>query len=416
MTRHSARLMDQSQQYMYGYGYAGFGTGRYKDGGSIHDYRPYDPPLRRDPYELKPMISSLTNTHYGSHTGRHSLGGGVPSLQSGLVVSPLQMPNFTSSPETPDKGYAYSGHTSSQGIANGYGPAGWVFQEKNRCRNQESRVSEVLQARSDPVTYLRQRYPDPISPYGSNTDWGPNISPMEHMSVSFNESLSFPYPESPTTCANCRNHHHTEGFLGHHPEQRGVDSYTDFRAQRTRNYFLRPTDENFLSNRQLPTQNTGRVVPPNDHLDVPYLEQPKPRSHIRKSNAANAPGNPLIVPTDEDGADNGLSKKRKRKPRVLRPRKPRTLTIEGKAHAKAVRDCPGGACADCRRKKTKARDALVTNLVFNTLIDVPSALTSYQRIYPWNPQKTLHGLNPQHRIMALGISTLCSIDHLRRTT
>ena len=401
---------------MYGYGYAGFGTGIYKDGDSIHDYRPYDPPVRRDPYELKPMISSLANTHYGSHTGRHPLGGGVPSLQSGLVVSPLQMPSFSSSPETPDKGYTFSGNNSYQGIAYGSGPAGWMLQEKNRCRNQESGVSEVLQARSHPVTHLRQRYPDPVSAYGSNTDWGSNVSPMEQMSVSFNESLSFPYPESPATCANCRNHHHMEGFPGHRPEQTGVDSYTDFRVQRTRNYFLRPTDENFLLKRQLSTQDTGRVVPPNDHLDVPFLEQPKPRFHIRKSGAANAPNNPLIVPTDEDGADNGLSKKRKRKPRVLKPRKPRTLTIEGKAHAKAVRDCPGGACTDCRRKKTKARDPLVTNLVFNTLIDVPSALTSYQTTYPWNHLKTLHGLNPQHRIMALGISTLCYIDHLKKTT
>lgn len=416
MTRHSARLMDEGQQYVYGYGYAGFGTGRYRDGGSIQEYRPYDPPVRRDPHELKPMISSLANTHFGSNTGRHSLGGGVPSLQSGLVVSPLQMPNFTSSPETPDKGYAYSGNIPSQGIANGYGPAGWVFQEKNLCRNQESRFSEVLQARSDPVTHLRQRYPDPISPFGSNTDRGPNLSPMEQMSVSFNGSLSFPYPGSPTTCANCRNNHHMEGLLGHHPEPRGVDAYTDFRVQRTRNYSLRPGDMNLLSNRQLPTQDTGRVVPPNDYLDVPILEQPKPRFDIRKSNAANAPDAPLIVSTKEDGADNGLSKTRKRKPRVLKPRKPRTLTIEGKAHAKAVRVCPGGACADCRRKKTKARDPLVTNLVFNTLIDVPSALTSYQRTYPWNHLKTLHGLNPQHRIMALGIPTLCSIDHPRRMT
>ena len=51
---------------------------------------------------------------------------------------------------------------------------------------------------------------------------------------------------------------------------------------------------------------------------------------------------------------------------------------------KAVRECPRGACADCKRKKTKARDPLVTNLVFYTLTSVPSALTGYQRTWPWS--------------------------------
>lgn len=412
--------MDQSQQHMYGYGYTGFGTGGYKPGVSAHDLRPYNPPERRDPYEQKPMISSLAHSHHGSHTGRYPLGGGVPSSQAGLVVSPLQMPSFNTSPETLDKSCAYPGGTSSQGVPNGYGPAGWAFPERFHRTNQESGVSDFMQVRSDPVAHLRLRYPASISPYGSNADWRPNISPTEQLSVSFNDALNFPYPESPTTCANCRNHNRMDGFPGHHHEQRGVDSYTDFRVQRTMDYFLRPTNEGFLSNRQLVTQDTGRVVPHNDHLDVPCLEQPKLRHHIRKPSAADAPDTPLIVSADEDGASNGLRRKHKRKPRVLKPRKPRTLTSEGKAHAKAVRHCPGGACADCRRKKTKARDPPVTNLVFNTLIDVPSALTNYQRIYPWNllisGLQTLPGLSPQHRTMALGISTPCSIDHLKRTT
>ena len=412
--------MDQSQQYMYGYGYAGSVPGRYKESVSCHDYRPYYLPERRNPCEHKPMISSFAHTHQGCHDRRHSRGGEVPNYQSGLVVSPLQNTDFTTSPGTSDKGYAYSGNTSSQGIANGYGPAGWAIQQTVHCRNQESGISGVMQARSDPTTHLRQRYPDPTSPYGSNTGWNPNVSPIEQMSVSFNDALVFPYLESPTTCADCPNHPHMDGVPVYHHDQRGIDSYTNSRFQGTKNYFLRPAADNVLSKRQLPSQGIGRVAPHDDRLDVPCLEQPKLRSHIRKLTSANAPNEPVMVHADEHGANNNLSKRRKRKPRVLKPRKPRTLTNEGKAHAKAVRDCPGGACADCRRKKTKARDPPVTNLVYNTLIDVPSAFTSYQRTCPWNLLKsglqTLHGLNPQHRIMALGISTLCSIDHLRRTT
>ena len=362
--------MDQSQQYMYGYGYTGlgtFGTGEYKEGVSVPGFRSSYSPERRDPYEQKPMISSLAHTHHGYHTGRHPLGGGVPSSQAGLVVSPLQIPDFNASPETLDKSCAYSGNTLCQGDANGYGPAGWAFLERIYCVNQESGVSEVMQVRSDPVAHLRPRYPDSISPYGSNANWRPILSPTEQLSVSFNDALTFPYPESPTTCANCQNHHRMDGFLGHHHEQRGVDSCTDSRVQRPRDYFLRPTDEDFLSNRQLVTQDTRRVVPHNDHFDVPLLEHPKPRFHIRKPSAADGPDTSLIVPADEDGVSSGVNRNHKRKPRVVKPRKPRTLTNEGKAHAKAVRDCPGGACTDCKRKKTKARDPPVTNLVSTRL-------------------------------------------------
>lgn len=415
--------MDRSQQYMYGYGNTGFrtfGTGGYKEGISVHDFGPYYPPERRDPYEQKPIIPSLGYTDHGSHTGRYPLGWGVSSFQAGLSVSSPQVPSFNTSLETLDKSCAYSGNASPQGVENGHGTAGWVSAERFHRIDQESGVSEAMQMKRDPVAHLRQRYPDSINSYGSNADLRPNVSPTEQLTVSFNGGLTFPYPKSPTTCASCRNLHRVDGFPGHHHGQRDVDPYTDFRVQRTRDYFFGPSDEDFLSNPQLVTQDTGRSVSHNDHLDVPFLEQPKLRLHNRKPSAADAPDTPLIVHASEDDANNGPRRKYKRKPRIPKPRKPRTLTIKGKAHAKAVRDCPGGACADCRRKKTKARDPPLTNLVFSTLIDVPSALTSYRRIYQWNllisGLQTLHGLSPQRRIMALGISTPCCIDHLRRMT
>ena len=55
--------------------------------------------------------------------------------------------------------------------------------------------------------------------------------------------------------------------------------------------------------------------------------------------------------------------------RTIKPRKRRTLTEEGKAHAKAAREYPGDACMDCKRKKTKARDPLVAGLVFQHAYD-----------------------------------------------
>ena len=115
------------------------------------------------------------------------------------------------------------------------------------------------------------------------------------------------------------------------------------------------------SGRQLPTRETGIVAPHNDQFDIPYLEQPKSRSHNREISAANASDNPVTVPAHGDGVSNGPNKNRKRKSRLLKPRKPRVLTNKGKAHAKAVRDLPGGACADCRRKKTKCLHRLTNS-------------------------------------------------------
>ena len=101
------------------------------------------------------------------------------------------------------------------------------------------------------------------------------------------------------------------------------------------------------------THEIGSAAPKMYRYDVPYLKQPKSRSHLQNLAAANACDNLVIVPAHKDGICNGLINICKRKSRVFKPRKPGTLTDERIARAKAVRDCPGGACADCRRKKTK---------------------------------------------------------------
>ena len=359
--------MDQGQQYdMCGHGYSGAGTRKYKGGDLVHEHWPHYPPERRGAYEKKPMVSSLAYTQYGSHTGKRSLPEEVPSIQPSLEVSPLHNPYVATSSETSDKDYAYSGDVLSPGIASGFGPTGWVLQDRNYSRSQECGAPDIVQARSEPISHPGQRYSNPISPYGSNADWRPNISSIEQMSASFNVALGFQSPEFSTTCANCRTPPYMNGVAVYHLDQGDLNSPTDSRFQGANNYFSGSSGESVPSNRQVLIQDTGRTALHNDRLDVPCLEQPKSRFSLRKSAAANAPDNPVIVHADEDGASSGLSKKRKRKPRTFKPRKPRTLTNEGKAHAKAVRECPGGACADCKRKKTKARDPPVTKFGCST--------------------------------------------------
>lgn len=352
--------MDQGQQYnMYGHGYSGPGTQRYKGGDFDHEHWTHYPPERHEAYENKPMVSPLAHTHHGSHTGRCSLPGEVPSIQASLEVSPFHNPYAATSSETSDKDYAYSGNVLPQGIASSFGSTDWELQDRIYSRSQDCGAPDTMQARSEPISHPGQRCSNPISPYGSNTDWRPSISPTEQVSATFNIDPGFSSPEFCTTCANCRNPPYIHGVAVYHRDQGYVDSPTDWRFQEAK---LRPSEGSVPSNRQVLIQGTGRTAPHNDRLDVPCLEQPKSRFSPRKSAAANAPDNPVIVHADEDGARSGLTKKRKRKPRTNKPRKPRTLTNEGKAHAKAVRECPGGACADCKRKKTKARDPPVTYL------------------------------------------------------
>lgn len=323
----------------------------------------------------------------------------MPYLQPALGVSPFSNSYIATSAETSEKNYAYSGNISPQGMANGYGPAGSASQDERRSRVQGNGSPGLMQARSEPFWHPSPRYLGSISPYGSNTDSRPNPSPMEQIFAPLNNAPSFSHPEFSTTCANCRNRFRIDGVPDYHPNQRDSNSTTDWTFQGPKNYFLRQTEGVVPSNRQLPNQDTRRIAPQNDHLDdVPHLEESRSRFSFQKPAVANVPDNLSNVHADKDAANDDLPKKRKRKSRIFKPRKPRTLTEEGKAHAKAIRECPGGACADCRIKKTKAREPPVTNSIFNTLITVPSALTSYPRTYPWicmiSGLQTPHGLSP----------------------
>ena len=287
------------------------------------------------------MVASPARTHHAHPTGRPSLGWEGPHLQSGLGVSPFYNSHVATGQEISDKNHAYSGNCSPQGIANGYGSASSAFQGITYCRNRENGIPEFMQAGSEPMSHFIQWYLNSIGSYGSNTDWKPNDLPTEHMPATLNDALGFPYAKSPTACANCHNHPHIDSVPVYPLDQRTDKSITDWKDQGAEDHLLRPPEES-----------------------VPHLEQHTSRTFPGKPAAANAPDDPVTLHTDEDAANHDLTKKSRRKPRTIKPRKPRTLTKEGKAHAKAVRECPGGACVDCKRKKTKARHPPVEKLVF----------------------------------------------------
>lgn len=352
--RFFARLMDQGQQYAtHGYEYSGLGTRSYKGDDILYEYRPYYLPERRDVYEHKLLVSSSAHTHLASPTRRPSLAWQVSHLQPGLGVSPLHDSYVATSPETSDETYAYSGNSSPQGIANGYAPASSAFQDIIHRKSRENGIPDLIQARGEPMSHLVQWYLNSIGSVGSNTDWTPDSSPTEQVPAAINDAPSALYPESRTN---------TDRIPVHHPDQRSEQLTTDWRGQGAKDDFSRSLEENVPSNRQLPTQDRKHTAPDNGRLNVPPLEEHRSRTFLRKSADANAPDGSLTVHADEDAANNDLTKKRKRKPRTIKPRKPRTLTEEGKAHAKAVRECPGGACVDCKRKKTKCTHKLLEDI------------------------------------------------------
>ncbi len=90
-------------------------------------------------------------------------------------------------------------------------------------------------------------------------------------------------------------------------------------------------------------------------------------SSLQKSATVSAPSNPETVHTGKDDAVSHFITKRKGKPGPIRVRKPRSLTDEGKAHAKAIQDCPRAACENCKLNKTKARNPLITNSISTRL-------------------------------------------------
>ena len=355
--------MDQRQRFdIHGYGCSGPGTQRHKGGDLISEYRPYYRPESRDTFERNSMEYSLAHIQNGFRTGRRSLGGDMPNLPGGLGASQHHNLYSATNPDTFDRGYAYSCNTLPQGVANGYGPAGWTFQQRFQRRSQECGITDIIQPGSEPTWHPRERYSDPIPPYGLNTDLRP-VQSIEQTSPSFSCASNIPYPVSTSICAKCGNHPHIGVDSVYQYDQRDIRTNTDLRLQGAKNYFLRPVEQDVLANRQLPTQETKRITCHNERSNVSSPEHTKSGFSLRMSAAVNSAGNPVTTQAEESCTNKGLTKKRKRKARISKPRKPRTLTDEGKAHAKAIRDYPGGACEDCKRKKTKARDPEMTNLV-----------------------------------------------------
>ena len=349
------RPMDQRQLYgMHSYWYPGSGTQEPKGSEFFTGYQPYRPPERSESYETQSMIDSLAHTHNGNRTEGRSLGEEVPNPQRGLQFTQPYKSYSATSPEVLDKQYAYSGNMSPQGNPNGYGSANWTFQRQIQLRTREGGISDVMQSERESILQTGPRYSYSISPYGSNTDWRPSET-VEHLSASFDSASNFSYPASSSIFANCGNYPHVDGNPVYQPDQRDVSFSSDWKQ------FLLPTEENyFLSNQQLPTQETSISAAYNGCLGALNSEQSKSGFSVRMSAAVNSPDNTMTVHAYNNSANDGHKKKRKKKPRTVKPRKPRTLTVAGKAHAKAVREYPGGACEDCKRKKTKARDPPVT--------------------------------------------------------
>ena len=356
--------MDQRQLYdMHGYAYSGSGIQRHQGGDIFPEYRPDFLPERPENYETEPMVSSLAHTHNGYCTEGS---GEVPNYDHGLRSNQVHNPYLVTSSETLDKDYASSGIILPLGIPDGYGPAGWTFQGKVQRRSQERGISDVMQSGGGPILHSGQRSSDCFSLHCFGANWDPTGT-VEHMSASFNGALNSSYPLSSGTGANCLNHPHVDGNSVSQLHQRDFSSTMDWRLRGPKDYLLRPHGESVLSNRQLPTQETRYSASHDERLDVPSHEQSMSGLLFQTSAAVDAINNPVSVHAGDDIANKSPTKKRKRKPRTPKPRKPRTLTDEGKAHAKAVREYPGGACSHCKQKKTKARDPSMTDLVSTSL-------------------------------------------------
>ena len=350
--------MDQGQQHdTHGYGYPGSGSHGYQDGHTFHEYRPCYPPERREVYEHEPMVSPLAHTH-----SRHCTEGcgEVPNSHRG------QNPGFATSSETLDKDYPSSGIMLRLGIPNGYGLPGWPYQENIQSSSQERGIAVVVQSKGGPLLQSGQPYTDSVSLYGSNTYWRPTRT-IEDVSAPFNGALNPSYPSVSGTCANCENHPHVDGDSVPQSDQRDVTSTTDWRLHGPKNYYLRPTGESVLSDRQLPTQVTRCIASHNELPNVSGQEQSKSGFSFWRSAAFNSMKGPVNIHDTDYIASKGPNKERRKRTKTAKPRKQRTLTDEGKAHAKAVRKYPGGACNYCKRKKIKARDPPMADLVSTRL-------------------------------------------------
>ena len=358
--------MDQWEQYnSHGNGYPGPGIHRHEAGDFPHRHGPSYQPERDGSYGNEHMVASSSYTHPEIYFARSSTGGDSSNFQRGLETSPPNEPFFATTPQLLESNSAYSRNIFPEGMANSYGPDGGTFQQAIHDRSQEGGISSAMQPECQPVSPRRQQYSDSTVPYSQVTDWMPN-EPSPRMSASFDSAPNLQYPASTTACANCGNYARIDSVPTHQRNQGDVDSNTDWSVHQINNNFLGPREQGFHPIQQPPTHEVGHDIPYNEGPDVPSLGQPT-GLNPRNPTTIAALGNPLNVHVDRDCANKGPTKKRRRRPRPLKPRKNRTLTEEGKAHAKAIRKCPGGACVDCKRRKTKARDPAMTNLVWTRL-------------------------------------------------
>ena len=325
--------------------------------------RPYYP---TEVSEQEPMVTASAHTHNGSCNGAHFPGGEVPISQSGVAFNQNHSAYLATMPEAFHKGYPYSGNILAQGTLSGYESTVSTLQQNPQPNSQDRRMSDSIQAEDQRVLPPWPRYSDPVFRNGWNATWRPMESPG-HVPASFSGASNAPYQASSSVCPNCRHYPHVVGDIVYQADQGDVSPTMEWGFLEANSYLPQPPEENFPSNQQFSTQNSRYTTSDNEHFDASSSEQLTSGYSLRIPAAVNPINTPVTVGAGDHRANKGLPKKRKRKPRPAKPRKPRALTVEGKAHAKAVREFPGGACDDCKRKKTKARCLSKRNLVSTSL-------------------------------------------------
>ena len=340
--------MDQSQQHdMDGNRYTGFVTPSY--------YQTESP-------GHEPMVTSSAHIHNGSHTGGCFSGGDVSDSQSGLPFNQNHNPYLTTSAEEFDNDYPPSGNILSQGTSSGYESAVLTLQQKPQPSSPGRGMSDPIQAEGAPILPHQQPHLYSVLCNCWSATWRPMKSPG-HMSASFNGTSNAPSQALSSGFPDCLHYPHVDGESIYPPDQMDASQAMEWKFPEANGYFHEPAEANFpsgASNQQIATQDPRFSTSDNKRFDALSSEQFSSGNSLRIPTTVTAFDVPVTI-----GASKRLPKKRKRKPRPLKPRKLRTLSVEGKAHAKAVREL--GACGYCRKKKTKARHPWIRNLVSTRL-------------------------------------------------
>ena len=336
--------MDTGQQYdVTSYGYSESGTQKNGDGDLLQENRPYHPPGPCEIYEQGSMVSPLAHTSPEFYTGMPCSEGEASGLQRGCGISPLHKSYFGSAQNHLNNEFPYS-DGKLQGTSNGYVPFGWGLEHGIQRRGQDSGISDVVQSGTGLPLRFKQRQPESNFLNDSNVEWRP-VGIIGHKPVFVNGAASTSYSPPPTACANCGCHLLLDKQLDHHGNQRVILSNAEWWLQRS----------DVLPNRQPTSQEIRRDVPSNQDVEPGNSEESRSGLYDGKPPPVDDACKPVI--TYPDGVSKN-KRKRRRKPGVPKPRKTRTMTQEGKVHAKAIRDL-GGVCDECKRKKTKVRDPLI---------------------------------------------------------